>query len=574
MSSAIDPDLVGSGAPEKIADYRLVRYIGHGGKAVVYLAEDERRRRQVALKVLTPELAHDAAFCGRMLRESRAAAALEHPHIIPVYEAGNAGQIPHVAMPYVPGGDARSLLSRAGPLSLAAASEIIAQVASALDAAHAHGLVHRDVKPANLLLGASAGAAGAVPQGGGEDGSGHVYLCDFGMGRDFSPGEIIETGQFAGTLDYVAPEQIEGRALDGRADLYSLACAGFELLCGTPPFGQEQGLTVMYAQLYAPPPAATARRPDLPAAVDLVLATALAKSPADRYATCGQFAEELQDALGLRPGQPDGALRSPAPGRAGPPADSPPVSGTASPPRSAQPEPPAGPGQPGSDPPGSDPPDEAGGHLQQPRRRVTRFLLPAGAAIAVAAAVIAISTVLASRPAAGRPAASSPAASSPTASSPPPSPAPARGPREAAAVSTLLNSSGAARRAVEGAVSQVQACANLSTAVGQLQDVVNDRSTEYSQASALLTSALPDGTAVKSDLIAALGLSLAADREYLAWAQQQQVAGCTPAAESSAYGAANRADQQADAAKQEFAQVWDPVAARYDVQPKNAATSI
>ena len=127
------------------------------------------------------------------------------------------------------------------------------------------------------------------------------------MSTNSPPGEITAAGQFAGTLDYVAPEQIEGRALDGRADLYSLACAGFELLCGTPPFGQDQGLTVMYAQLYAPPPAATARRPDLPAAVDQVLATALAKNPADRYATCGQFAEELHAALGLIPAAQDPA---------------------------------------------------------------------------------------------------------------------------------------------------------------------------------------------------------------------------------------------------------------------------
>lgn len=562
MSDGIDPVLVGSGVPGKIADYRLVRYIGQGRKAVVYLAQDERRRRQVALKVLTPELAHDAAFRGRMLRESRAAAAVEHPHIVPVYEAGNAGQSPYVAMLYVPGGDARSLLNRLGPLPLAAASQLIAQVASALDAAHAHGLVHRDVKPANLLLGVSAGAANAVPQSGGDYGCGHVYLCDFGMGRDFSPGEIIATGELAHTLDYAAPEQIEGRALDGRADLYSLACAGFELLCGTPPFGQEQGLTVMYAQLYAPPPAATARRPDLPAAVNLVLATALAKNPADRYATCGQFAKELQDALGLRLGQPNDPPGSPAPGRAGPPADSALVAGTAWP-GSAQQESSAGPGH-----PGADPPDEpVSRHPQQPRRRVTRLLLPAGAVIGVVGAVIAISILPANRPAPGRPAASSPTASSPSPSSDP-------GLREAAAVSTLLNASAAARRAVEGAFSQVQACTNLSSAVSQLQGVVNDRSTEYSQASALRTSALPDGAVVKSDLIAALGYSLTADREYLTWAQQQLAVGCTSAAQSSAYGAANSADRQADAAKQAFARVWNPVAAQYHVQPKNAATSM
>ena len=563
MSKEIDPVLVGSGVPRKIADYRLVRYIGQGRQAVVYLAQDERRSRQVALKVLTPEFAQDAAFRDRMLRESRAAAAVEHPHIVPVYEAGNAGPIPYLAMLYVPGGDAQSLLSRHGPLPLAAVSEIIAQAASALDAAHAHGLVHRDVRPANLLLStsASAGAAHAVPQSSGDHGCGDVYLCDFGMGRDFSPGEIIAAGQLARTLDYVAPEQIEGGALDGRADLYSLACAAFELLCGTSPFGQEQGLTVMYAHLYAPPPAATACRPDLPAAVDLVLATALAKNPADRYATCGQFAEALQDALGLRLGQLNDQPRSPAPVRARP-VDSPLISGPACP-SPAEQELSAGPDQPGSDP--ADEP--ASRHPQPPRRQVTRFLLPAGAIIAVAAAVIAIGAVLANRPAPGRPAASSPIASSP-------SPSFALGPREAAVVGTLLNSSAAARRAVEGAVSQVQACANLSSAVSQLQAVVNDRSSEYGQASALLTSALPDGAVVKSDLIAALGYSLTADRAYLAWAQQQLAVGCTSAAQSSAYAAAQSADRQADAAKQAFARAWNPVAAQYEVQPKNAAASM
>ena len=566
MSNEIDPVLVGSRVPRKIADYRLVRSIGQGRQAVVYLAQDERRSRQVALKVLTPEFAQDAAFRDRMLRESRAAAAVEHPHIVPVYEASNAGPIPYVAMPYVPGGDAQSLLSRLGPLPLAGASEIIAQVASALDAAHAHGLVHRDVRPANLLLGASAGVANAVPPSGGDYGRTHVYLSDFGMGRDFSPGEIIATGQLARTLDYLAPEQIEGGALDGRADLYSLACAAFELLCGSSPFGQEQGLTVMYAQLYAPPPAATARRPDLPAAVNQVLATALAKNPADRYATCGQFAEELRDALGLRLGQLNDAPRSAAPGRAGPPVDPALISGTAGP-GSAQQELSAGPGQ-----PGSDPPDEpASRDPQQPRRRVTRFLLPAGAIIGAVAAVVAISTVLANRPAPSRAAASSPAASSP---SPSRSPSFALGPRQAAVVSTLLNSSAAARQAVEDAVSQVQACANLPSAVSHLQGVVNDRSTEYIQASALLTSALPDGAAVRSDLIAALGYSLTADRAYLAWAQQQLAAGCTSAAQSNAYAAAKSADQQADAAKQAFARVWNPVAAQYDVQPKDAAASM
>src|SRR5260221_5243721 len=289
----------------KIGDYRLDGHIGRGGMAVVYLAQDERLDRTVALKIIAPELARDAAFRTRFLHESRAAAAVGHPNIIPVYDAGDAGGVLYVAMRYVQGGDARSLLNRLGPLPFGWAWSITAQVASALDAAHAHGLIHRDVKPTNMLLDTGDLTGGRAPRR--ADGSDfeHVYLSDFGISKTSSSGQNTAMAQFAGTLDYVAPEQVEGRAVDGRADLYSLACAGFELLCGAPPFGQDQGLTVMYAQLYAPPPTASARRPDLPAAADQVLATALSKNPADRYLTCGQFAEELQRALGLLPDESD-----------------------------------------------------------------------------------------------------------------------------------------------------------------------------------------------------------------------------------------------------------------------------
>src|SRR5271156_3605903 len=199
----------------RIAGYRLGRAIGRSDLATVYLARDERLDRQVAVKVLAPERAGQAIFLTRWLRESRVAAELGHPNILPVYQAGEADGFWYAAMRYVPGGDIRSLLSRAGPLRPAMAWTILAQAASALDAAHARGLVHRDVKPANMLLEAS-----------------HVYLADFGIGADKS----------AGPFDYVAPEQIEGRPLNGRSDLYSLACVGFELLSGTPLFGHDQHL--------------------------------------------------------------------------------------------------------------------------------------------------------------------------------------------------------------------------------------------------------------------------------------------------------------------------------------------
>jgi serine/threonine-protein kinase len=302
----------------KIADYRLDGYLGRGSMATVYLARDERTDHTVALKVLAPELARDAAFRTRFLHESRAAAAVDHPNIIPVYDVGDAGGTLYVAMRYIQGGDARALLNRLGPLPFGWAWSIIAQVASALDAAHANGLIHRDVKPTNMLLEAGDSAGGGAPRRPDSNDFDHVYLSDFGISRNSPAGDGTTMGQVAGTLDYVAPEQVEGRAVDGRADLYSLACAGFELLCGAPPFGQDQGLTVMYAQLYAPPPTASARRPDLPPAVDQVMATALAKNPTDRYMTCGQFAEELHRALGPGPDAPAGQAWT---GYAGPRAD-------------------------------------------------------------------------------------------------------------------------------------------------------------------------------------------------------------------------------------------------------------
>jgi serine/threonine protein kinase len=579
--------------PGKIAGYRLEGQIGEGDMAVVRLAHDERLDRKVAVKILRPELARDAAFRARLLHQVRAAAEIDHPHILPVYEAGDASGIVYVVMRYVRGGDARSLLSPLRPLPFARAWKVIDQVASALDTAHAHGVIHRNVKPANMLFDAGSEVGGRTPGG---DRFDHVYLSDFGMRRDWSPDEVITAARSAGTLDYVAPEQIEGRALDGRADLYSLACAGFELLCGTAPFGQDQGLTVMYAQLYAPPPPATARRPDLPTAVDVVLATALAKNPADRYATCGQFAEELCAALGLVPGESDNPARLRSQGRARPVAESRLASGNKRPARQQDfeheptqtPTPvQSGPGQPPSpeDQPaaglGQVSRDSIGGpgapYPRQPRRRPGVITLALAVAAVAIAAAVAIGVALPDRSTPGTPAVSSPAVSSPVlspaaTSAPSSSSAPALASRQAAAVNNLLSSSAATLKALQGAVSEVFNCTNLSSAVRQIQNVVNQRGTEYNQASALSISALANGVAVKSDLIAALRNSLDADKEFLTWAQQQLNPGCTPTAQSGAYNAAYNASQQAGASKAAFIQVWDPVAAQYGLQQKSSGT--
>ena len=273
-----------------VAGYRLEDRIGQGGMAVVYRAHDVRLNRRVALKLLAPALAADAGFRRRFASESLAAAAVDDPHIIPVFEAGEAGGVLFIAMRYVGGGDVLSLVRRDGPLPLPRVAAVISPVASALDAAHAAGLVHRDVKPANMLLDVRPGRPD------------HVYLSDFGLSKgSMAASGLTGTGQFIGTLDYISPEQIQGRPVDGQADQYALACAAFELLAGVPPFGQDQGLAVIAAHLSAPPPPVSSRRPGLPAGVDKVLGRALAKSPSDRFTTCGEFAEALRAAAGLPP---------------------------------------------------------------------------------------------------------------------------------------------------------------------------------------------------------------------------------------------------------------------------------
>ena len=250
----------------------------------VFVAEDTRRGGRVALKVLAPELACDERFRGRFLRESRIAATLDHPNIVPTVDSGQEDGALYLAMTLVEGSDLRELLRREGRLEPERALALLGDAARALDAAHRKGLVHRDVKPGNILVAAGPGGEAA-------------YVCDFGLARHVSSVSSL-TGDrgFVGTIDYVPPEQIEGGPIDGHADVYALGCVLFECLAGQRPYVRDSELSVVFAHLNEPPPKLSDLRPDLPAAFDDVFATALAKSPADRYANCTELIEAAQAA--------------------------------------------------------------------------------------------------------------------------------------------------------------------------------------------------------------------------------------------------------------------------------------
>src|SRR5919106_101189 len=265
------------------AGYRVDSLVGRGGMGVVYRATDLSLGRPVALKLIAPELAEDESFRARFLREPRLAASLDHPNVIPIYEAGeHDGQL-YLAMRFVEGEDLKSLLEREGKLAPERALGILGQVAGALDAAHRRALVHRDVKPANVLL----------------DGEGHVYLTDFGITKQVG-GESTDTGRVVGTFDYLAPEQIRGEPVDGRTDTYALGCVLYECLAGEPPFRRGTEAETLWAHMQEQPPPL-----DGHAALDPVMRKALAKDRDDRYPTC----TELIDAAAGPPLVPLGVRR-------------------------------------------------------------------------------------------------------------------------------------------------------------------------------------------------------------------------------------------------------------------------
>jgi serine/threonine protein kinase len=276
-------------AGDEFAGYRIERGLGRGGMGVLYLAVEPGLERNVALKLIAPEAAADEVFARRFAEESRIAASIEHPNVVPIYAAGEENGIPFIAMRYVSGSDLGRRLAREGRLEPAVAAALIAQVGNGLDAIHAAGLVHRDVKPANVLLG--------------ETGDGdHAYITDFGVARNVATKSgLTQTGRFVGTLDYVAPEQISGGAVDARADVYALGCLLFKLLTGEVPYPRDGEAARLYAHLHDPPPAPSLHATEVPMALDDVAIRAMSKAPEDRYPSAGDLGRAAVAALSGSP---------------------------------------------------------------------------------------------------------------------------------------------------------------------------------------------------------------------------------------------------------------------------------
>ena len=282
----MDPDpIVGTG----VAGYAIESVLGRGAMGVVYVARQPSPERRVALKLIAPAFAGDEMFRRRFLREATAAAAIEHPHILPVYAAGESNGILFIAMRLVDGPDLREILRGSGVLPLEWVVSIVGQVGEALDAAHARGLVHRDVKPGNVLVTHQIDA---------ED-TDFCYLTDFGVSTwtASSAATITLTGKMVGTANYVAPELIEGGHVDGSSDQYSLGCVLYECLTGRAPFGARQSAAILYAHIHEQAPAPSSIRPDLPPGIDAVTDRVLRKAPGERYASCRELTQDLRATL-------------------------------------------------------------------------------------------------------------------------------------------------------------------------------------------------------------------------------------------------------------------------------------
>jgi len=291
---------------QELAGFRLERLIGRGGMGVVFLAEQVALRRRVAVKVISPELAHDVAFRARFEREAQLAAAIDHPNVVAVHGAGEEDGRLYIAMRYVEGPDLGALIAREGPLAPERAARLVAAIADALDAAHEAGLVHRDVKPANILVS-------------NRDGREQPYLTDFGLTKAVAAGGPTGTGQWLGSPDYAPPEQIQGEPVDARADVYALGAVLHHALTNSVPFPRDSQMAKLYAHVHDPPPMPSSLEPRLDPAFDAVIARAMAKRPADRYPSAGDLGRAaLAAAAGQAATEPE---RTVATGRAAPGAE-------------------------------------------------------------------------------------------------------------------------------------------------------------------------------------------------------------------------------------------------------------
>ncbi|MFI6176889.1 serine/threonine protein kinase [Nonomuraea sp. NPDC051191] len=385
-----DRSLIG----QEVAGYYIEDIVGKGGMAVVYLALDPRLSRRVALKILNPVLSVDDRFRQRFILESRTVASIEHPNIIPIYEANaDADGVLYIAMRYVDGLDLRRLIYDRGPLPIAQANQIFAQTAAALDAAHAHDLIHRDVKPANILLAGD-----------------HVYLTDFGITKHRSSiSGLTQTDQFIGTPRYMSPEQINKEHIDGRCDQYALACVVYEALSARLPFQRENDIALLWAHLAEQPVPLTQLRPELPPQVDTVMSRALAKAPEERYATCSEFVTALRDAISGQDAEPGGRHPSgphpvphaaPVPGPVHGPATGPRTGPQAAPQTGSRLSPyavpqtgPHGLGQP-SGPHAANPHSAAPTHPTAPARRPGRLPIVAVTLVAAVAALALVAMII------------------------------------------------------------------------------------------------------------------------------------------------------------------------------------
>jgi serine/threonine protein kinase len=283
-----------------VAGYRIEERIGRGGMGLVYRAEHLNLRRRAAIKIIAPELAEASGFRERFNREARIAAALQHANVVTVYDAGEEDGLLYLAMQYIEGNDLSAVLRSQGRLRPYRALDVCRQVAAALDAAHGQGLIHRDVKPANVLIEGRT-----------------AFLTDFGLTKriEGTRTQLTEAGDVVGTIHYVAPEQIEGARVDARTDIYSLGCLVYHCLSGELPFARDTDVAVIYAHLSEEPPRLTSVRPELPDGLDAVIAKALEKAPERRFQTCADLMSAARAVIDAAGPLSDTATPRPVPAR-------------------------------------------------------------------------------------------------------------------------------------------------------------------------------------------------------------------------------------------------------------------